>query len=101
MTQKQAPNAAQYENKIRRIKAQYKIQLRRARRLNRAELNALRKGYEQGIHEVSQAIEQQVKELQDKLKYHQEINNAQRVMLEDVLNYCKQLEQKLENITAE
>ena len=46
----------------------------------------------------SQAIEQQVKELQDKLKYHQEINNAQRVMLEDALNYCKQLEQKLENI---
>jgi adenylosuccinate synthase len=101
MTQKQVPNAAQYENKIRRIKAQYETQLRRAHRLNQAELNALKKEYEREIYKVSEAIEQRVQELQDKLEYHQEMNNAQRVMLEDAISYCKQLEQKLENIVAE
>lgn len=101
MTQKQAPNAAQYENKIRRIKAQYETQLRRANRLNQAELNALKKEYEREIYKVSEAIEQRVQELQDKLEYHQEMNSAQRVMLEDAINYCQQLEERLENIVAE
>lgn len=101
MTKKQIPNATQYENKIKRIKAHYTTQLRRAHRLNQAELNAFKKQYEQEIHEISEAIEQRVQELNDKLEYHQEMNNAQRVMLEDALKYCKQLEQKLENVAAE
>jgi hypothetical protein len=55
--------------------------------------NTLREHYEAKIIKIKESYEEQIQELKRRVDYLKETNAAQRIMLEDALNYAEELEQ--------
>ncbi|HAS45460.1 MAG TPA: hypothetical protein DCS93_33560 [Microscillaceae bacterium] len=85
----------QQETRIKRLKTEYQGKLSRNKKQNDAALKTIRAEYEQKIQALSQALQYQTEELKHEIAFHKEMNDAQRIMLQDALLQCQKLEDEL------
>ena len=86
-----------YKEKMDGIVREYERKSAAVAAENVKELERLRQHYESRYNELKSNYEQQISELEQELAYSKEMNEAQRIMMNDAMAYAAKLEAKLQS----
>ena len=85
----------QLEEEVRKISSFHQSELDRIREVNTIDLKNLNESFEKRISLVNSGYRSRISDLENEIVYLKELNMAQRLMMEDSLDYVKGLEEKL------
>lgn len=90
----------QLEEEVRKLSAAHQIELSRVQDGNAIDLQNMNDQCEKRLSLVSSEFRLLISALENEVDYLKELNQAQRLMMEDSLSYIKRLEEKLNAVRS-